>query len=74
VIDAAVAERHESETLLAGEEARELRLLEEVPFEEDLAESLARTGALLQGTLDRLRREEAGSENQSPERRVWTLT
>jgi hypothetical protein len=74
LVDSAFPEGNKLEALLPGEEARELGLLEQVALEQDFAQALAGARALLQSTLDRLRREEAGSENQGSERRVWTLT
>ena len=69
-VDDLLAEGDEVEALLACEQAGEVDLGDEAALREDLAEPLAGLHALLEGALDRLRGQEAGTEDERAERGV----
>ncbi len=63
-----VRELDEAQALLVGEQTTEVALVEQPAFEQHLAQALARADALLERVLELLLGQEAGAEDQRPER------
>jgi hypothetical protein len=72
-VDDLLAQSHELEALLAREQASQVDLGDEPALGQDFAEPLARLDALLEGALNRFRRQEAGPEDERSEGRVGPL-